>query len=108
MNHVLLSSWEVFSSAPIHDTRPPISPPVNGDAADDAEAEQEPREPAALDPDDVGPVHDEDVIGDGQPDAAIAMMAPAPAVIALPMKSFVTVALDMSWFPFGVGREWER
>jgi hypothetical protein len=61
----LVSSRQVFSRAPIHDTRPPIRAPVIA-RQDDAEPEQGPRK-RPPDPDEIGTRHHEYVVRQRQP-----------------------------------------
>src|SRR6185503_17901507 len=97
-NQALLSSWDVFRSAPIHERRPPIIAPTIAKppampSPSSARASGPPWTPTTFEP-----FMTNNPFACASPTAMIRRMAPAPAAMTLPMKSLVTVALDMGGF----------
>src|SRR5258705_7779407 len=102
-NQVGLSSCQVFTRAPIQATRPATNPPrmtrppaIPSPTRDQTNAS--PRRPTMSDP-----AMTNAWLAMASATAAMPMMAPAATAIRLPMKSLVTVGLDMS-SPFGFCR----
>ena len=86
----------MFSSVADPGDEPAGEAADHGQRADDPEAESDPGQPAPAQADDVGPVHDEDVVGVREPDRGDEReRRRRRSAMPLPMKSLVTVALDI-------------
>ena len=94
-NHALLSSCQVFSRAPIQATKPAIRPPGSRDRRRARSGAGARRARSPCSPTMSGPFMTNTSFAIAIHTATIARMAPAMMAMPAPMKSLVTVVLDM-------------